>query len=188
MNKRVSIEKPSTADAPDAKQAVAALSPNQQKSSKSKSSTSSSKIRKSILKNNPTSPLLTSPQENVELEFKEPKSDGKTMPFVGSGDVLDSAKANEAAPKRRESNSKLRRSLNLTIPKIPVVTHKSFDENLLLPKIYSTKSPEPRELVLKQNFGGDYGFTVKTSTLLEKVPLTGGLNKLKIDSSEICST
>ncbi|XP_075245104.1 unconventional myosin-XVIIIa-like isoform X2 [Convolutriloba macropyga] len=184
MNKRVSIEKPSTADAPDAKQAVAALSPSQQKSSKSKSSTSSSKIRKSILKNNPTSPLLTSPQENVELEFKEPKSDGKTMRFVGSGDVLDSAKANEAAPKRRESNSKLRRSLNLTIPKIPVVTHKSFDENLLLPKIYSTKSPEPRELVLKQNFAGDYGFTVKTSTLLEKVPLTGEIIERNIHFAE----
>ena len=92
----------------------------------------------------------------------------------GSSDVTEAPPApppRGGSSKKKEGRS--RKTSTLSIPKIPLITHKSFDENLLLPKVSTSKNPEPREITLKQNYAGDYGFTVRTSTLLEKVPLTG---------------
>ncbi len=170
MTKRDSIDRPASVDT-SAKQAVEMLSPTQEvrfrsaseTASKPNSKSSSSKMKKSILKNSST--LLTSPIENIEMQ-----SSDFNLSSSGAGDA-ENVKLDQSSQKPKKE--KARKASTLSIPKIPLITHKSFDENLLLPKISAQKNADTRELVLKQNFAGDFGFTVRTSTLLEKVPLTG---------------
>ena len=182
MKKRVSLDRPASVDvdAPDSSVAARdALSPigdlRNRSSSDTNQSRPSSKIRKSILKN--SSNQLTSPQESLEMELMSSHESNNSFSNNGTGasDGIENNNrlSSSGSGSKRKDLRKKRPSNNLLVPRIPLITHKSFEESLFLPKINASKTSQPRNLVMKQNFAGDYGFTLRTSTLLEKVPLTG---------------
>uniref|UniRef100_A0AAY4CUU8 Myosin XVIIIAb n=1 Tax=Denticeps clupeoides TaxID=299321 RepID=A0AAY4CUU8_9TELE len=111
----------------------------------------------------PTTKHFYSSQRSRE----ESPSEASTASGRSSASPSPQVEAKTFDPQLPQASSQLQ---SIPVQKIPELVDKTFPADLRMPEVVAPKMPEPRELELQRRNTGDFGFSLRRTTMLDRRP------------------